>query len=105
MKRTLVVVCLLCATIVSVTHGQKRSLTIEESLAIGLENSKVLHASQMKSESADARARELSASLYPSLKVQASYQRLSSVPEFKIPFPGIPTIFPYIADNYVARAS
>jgi outer membrane protein len=59
----------------------------------------------MRSEYADAKAREVSASLYPSLKVQASYQRLSSVPEFKIPFPGIPTIFPYIADNYVARAS
>jgi outer membrane protein TolC len=59
----------------------------------------------MKSEYAEAKAREVSASLYPSLKVQASYQRLSSVPEFKIPFPGIPTIFPYIADNYAARAS
>jgi outer membrane protein len=59
----------------------------------------------MRSEYADAKAREVSASLYPSLKVQASYQRLSSVPEFKIPFPGIPTIFPYIADNYAARAS
>jgi outer membrane protein len=59
----------------------------------------------MRSEYAEAKAREVSASLYPSLKVQASYQRLSSVPEFKIPFPGIPTIFPYIADNYAARAS
>jgi len=105
MKRNVVVACVLCATIVSMTSAQKRSLTLEESLTIGLENSKVLHASQMKSEYAEARAREVSASLYPSLKVQASYQRLSSVPEFKIPFPGIPTIFPYIADNYVARAS
>ena len=105
MKRIVVVACVLCATIVSMTFAQKRSLTIEESLTIGLENSKVLHASQMKSEYAEAKAREVSASLYPSLKVQASYQRLSSVPEFKIPLAGIPTIFPYIADNYVARAS
>jgi outer membrane protein len=105
MKRTVVMAGVLCATIVSLAFGQKRALTLEESLTIGLENSKVLHASQMKSEYADAKAREVSASLYPSLKLQASYQRLSSVPEFKIPFPGIPTIFPYIADNYVARAS
>jgi outer membrane protein len=105
MKRIAVVACMLCATIVSLTFAQKRLLTLEESLAIGLEKSKVLHASQMRSEYAEAKAREVSASLYPSLKVQASYQRLSSVPEFKIPFPGIPIIFPYIADNYVARAT
>ncbi len=105
MKRIAVVACMLCTTIVSMTFAQKRSLTIEESLTFGLENSKMLHASQMKSEYAEAKAREVSALLYPSLKVQASYQRLSSVTEFKIPFPGIPTIFPSIADNYVARAS
>ena len=105
MKRIVVVACMLYATIVSMALAQKKSLTIEESLSIGLENSRVLHASQMKSEYAEAKAREVSASLYPSVKVQASYQRLSSVPEFKIPFPGIPTIFPYIPDNYVARAS
>jgi outer membrane protein len=105
MKRIAVVACMLCATITSMTLAQKRSLTLEESLALGLEKSKVLHASQMRSEYAEAKAREVSASLYPSLKVQASYQHLSSVPEFKIPFPGIPTIFPYIADNYVARAT
>jgi outer membrane protein TolC len=105
MKRIIVVACVLCATIVSITVAQKRSLTIEESVTLGLENSRVLHASHMKSEYAEAKAREMSALLYPSLKVQASYQRLSSVPEFKIPFPGIPTIFPYLADNYVARAS
>jgi outer membrane protein len=27
------------------------------------------------------------------------------VPEFKIPFPGVPTIFPYIPNTYTARAS
>lgn len=104
MKRIIIAACILL-DVVFVSPAQKKSLTIEESVAIGLENSKALHASQMKSEFAEARAREVSASLYPSLKVQASYQRLSSVPEFKIPFPGIPTIFPYIADNYVARAT
>jgi outer membrane protein TolC len=105
MRRIFVTSSVLCAIIVSMTLAQKRSLTIQESVTIGLENSKVLRASQMKSEYAEAKAREVSASLYPSLKLQASYQRLSPVPEFKIPFPGIPTIFPYIADNYVARAS
>ena len=105
MKRIFLVALSLCATFVSLSFAQRRSLSIEESVKIGLENSRVLHASQMKSEYTNAKAREASASLYPSLKVQASYQRLSSVPEFKIPFPGIPTIFPYIPDTYVARAS
>jgi outer membrane protein len=105
MKRIIMATGILCATISFLSSAQKKSLTVEESVDIGLENSKALHASRMKSESTEARAREVSASLYPSLKVQASYQRLSSVTEFKIPFPGIPTIFPYIADNYVARAT
>jgi outer membrane protein len=105
MKRIIVAICMLGATVASTTIAQKKALSLEESVVLGLENSKALHASQMRSEYTEAKAREVSASLYPSLKLQASYQRLSSVPEFKIPFPGIPTIFPYIADNYVARAS
>jgi outer membrane protein len=99
------VACIFCVCFASTTLAQKKPLTLEESVAIGLENSKALHASEMKSEYAEAKAREVSALLYPMLKLQASYQRLSSVPEFKIPFPGIPTIFPYIADSYVAKAT
>ena len=68
--------------------GSGKGLTIEESIAIGLENSKQLHSSQMKLQYADAKAREASAGLYPSLKAQASYQKLSDVPEFKIALPG-----------------
>jgi outer membrane protein TolC len=86
--------------------AQSRMLTIEESVALGLENSRVLHGSQMKSEYAAAKASEMSAMLYPSLKLQGSYQRLSDVPEFKIPLPGASTsIFPYIPNTYSARAS
>jgi outer membrane protein len=89
----------------SVSVAQPRMLTVEESVNIGLENSRILHASKMKSEYAGSKASEMSAMLYPSLKLQASYQRLSEVPEFKIPFPGVPTIFPYIPNTYTARAS
>ncbi len=86
--------------------AQTKMLTVEESVAIGLDNSRVLHASQMKSEYAAAKASEVSALLYPSLKLQGTYQRLSEVPEFKIPLPGSPTsIFPYIPNTYSARAS
>lgn len=85
--------------------AQPRALTIEQSIQLGLENSRMFHSSLMKSEYASAKASEVKAALFPSVKVQASYQRLSPVPEFKIPFPGIPTIFPYIANTYAARAS
>ena len=90
----------------SALDAQVKMLTIEESVSIGIENSKVLHASQMKSEYAGSKASETSAMLYPSLKLTGSYQRLSEVPEFKIPLPGAPTsIFPYIPNTYSARAS
>jgi outer membrane protein len=86
--------------------AQPRMLTIEESIVLGLENSRVLHGSLMRSEYAAEKASEVSAMLYPSLKLQGSYQRLSEVPEFKIPLPGAPTsIFPYIPNTYSARAS
>src|SRR3989339_494885 len=100
-----VISVLLSALAVQAVMAQPRALTIEQSIHLGLENSKVYHSSLMKSEYASAKAGEVKAALFPSVKVQASYQRLSSVPEFKIPFPGIPTIFPYIANTYAARAS
>ena len=85
--------------------AQPRALTIEQSIQLGLDNSRMFHSSLMRSEYASAKAGEVNAALFPSIKVQASYQRLSSVPEFKIPFPGIPTIFPYIANTYAAKAT
>ena len=96
---------LLSVMVVQAAIAQPRALTLEQSMQLGLQNSKTFHSAQMKSEYAAAKAGEVKAALFPSVKVQASYQRLSSVPEFKIPFPGIPTIFPYIANAYAARAS
>jgi outer membrane protein len=96
----------LVIAVLSQVSAQTRMLTIEESVALGLENSRVLHGSRMKSEYAAAKASEMNAMLYPSLKLQGSYQRLSEVPEFKIPLPGAPTsIFPYIPNTYSARAT
>ena len=87
------IVSLLLGLVAPVLLAQERVLTIEESIAIGLENSKALHSSQMKLEYADAKAGETAAGMYPTLKAQASYQKLSDVPEFKIPLPGFTVIF------------
>ena len=105
MRTHRVVSVLFSFVVVQAALAQPRALTIEQSIALGLQNSKTFHAAQMKSEYAAAKAGEVKAALFPSVKVQASYQRLSEVPEFKIPFPGIPTIFPYIANTYAARAT
>lgn len=100
-SRSALLLSLVCQALLA----QPRPLTIEQSVQLGLENSRTFHASLMRSELAEAKASEMKAALLPSLKVQASYQRLSEVPEFKIPFPGIPTIFPYLPNAYVARAT
>ncbi|MGA7160163.1 MAG: TolC family protein [Bacteroidota bacterium] len=101
------IIFLLLGTVASVLLAQERVLTIEESIAIGLENSRELHSSQMKLEYADAKAGEAAAGMYPSLKAQASYQRLSNVPEFEIPLPGLPSPigFPVILNSYSTKAT
>ena len=99
------IVSILLGVVAPVLIAQERVLTIEESIAIGLENSRALHSSQMKQEYADAKAGEAAAGLYPSLKAQASYQKLSDVPAFKISLPGFPNIFPVILNNYVTKAT
>jgi len=86
-------------------RSQERSLTVEESIRIGLENSKALHGSRMRAEYAEAKASEVAASLYPSVRLQGSYQKLSSVPEFKIPLPGTLVTFPVVLNTYNARAT
>jgi outer membrane protein TolC len=105
MRTNCAVSVLLSIVAIQAAVAQPRALTIEQSVQLGLQNSKTFHASRMKSEYASAKAGEVKASLFPSIRVQASYQRLSEVPEFNIPFPGIPTIFPYIANTYAARAT
>jgi len=87
---------------------QPVSLTIDEAIAFGLENSKSLHSSLMKVEYSDAKSGEASALLYPSLKFGGSYTRLSKVDPFQIgPFgPAMPqkiTVSPSVFDNYNMR--
>lgn len=96
---------------------QKLSLTIEQALQIGMENSKTLHTSQYKTEAADARASETRTLGLPSLKFNGAYTRLSDVPSQAIILPagsfgpGFPpsnvamTFSPTILNNYALRAT
>ncbi len=89
---------------------QKQSLTVEQSIQIGLENSKSLHSSLMKVEAADAKSGETNASRLPTVRVGGSYTRLSDVPPFDLgPFPPFVnepvTISPSVLNNYTLRLS
>ncbi len=86
------------------------SLTVEMCIQIGLENSKSLHSSLMKVQSAEAKSSEVDASRLPALRFSGAYTRLSDVPPFEVtlPFqlPTVPnriTVSPTILDNYNLR--
>jgi outer membrane protein len=97
--------------------AQQRTLTLSDAVALGLENSKSLHSSLMKSEYADAKSSEVSASLYPTLKANLGYQNLSNIPPAAVILPknafgpGFPpqpvdvTLSPVILNTYSARAT
>lgn len=93
------------ALAVSASWAQRRTLTLEESIVIGMENSRALHSSLLRSAAADARRQEYAAGLYPSMRIQAGYQKLSDVPAFAISIPGNVVSFPVVLNNYSMRAS
>jgi outer membrane protein TolC len=86
---------------------EKRTLTLDESLKIGLENSKTLHSSKLKIVSAEAQLSQANAAGLPSLGLGASYTRLSSIQPYNITIPGLGSfnVSPSILDNYVAKAT
>jgi outer membrane protein len=95
---------------------QKLTLTIEQAIQTGLENSKALHTSRFKLLAADARASETNTLGLPSLKFNGLYTRLSTVPPEAVTLlansfgPGFPpadvglTLSPTILNNYTLKA-
>ena len=92
----------------SLMAQQQMSLTVEKSIEIGLANSKVLHASMMGLEAADARSGEASVERFGTLKFNGGYTRLSDVPPFDIgPYPPLLinpiTVSSAVLNNYNFR--
>ena len=80
---------------------EKKKLTLEESIKIGLENSNVLHSSKMSLQYADAKWSEVNTFRLPNLSFSASYVRLSEVDPFTVNTPfGEFNISPAIFNNY-----
>jgi outer membrane protein TolC len=108
MKRTLPSFLLLIMVAAAGASAQKQmSLTLDQSIGLGLDNSRILHASRMGADAAEARSSEASAAQLPSLKATGSYTRLSDVPPFVLTLPppmsGSYTISPTIVNNYNLR--
>jgi outer membrane protein len=85
--RRIITILLILAFALPVMAQQKLSLTINQAVETGIQNSKALRTSQFKVDAADARASEMNTLRLPSLKVNGSYTRLSTVDPTVIPFP------------------
>lgn len=80
---------------------EKKKLTLDESIKIGLANNNVLHSSKMNLQYADAKWSEVNTFRLPSLTFNASYTRLSEVDPFTVTTPfGAFNISPAIFNNY-----
>ena len=85
---------------------QKLSLTVDQAVQTGLENSKALRTSQFKVNAAEAKSSETTTLGLPSLKFQGAYTRLSDIPPSAITTPfGVFEIAPTILNNYTLRAT
>ena len=62
-------------------------LTLQQAINLGLENSKALHSSLMRVQTADAKSSEVNTMRFPSLKFGGSYAHLSDVPPFQASIP------------------
>lgn len=92
----------------NVVAQQRLTLTVDESVRMGVNNSKQLHSSRMAVQAADAMVSEVQANRLPSLKFTGGYTRLSDVPSATFSLPGMSSGFeisPQVLDNYVMRLS
>lgn len=83
--------------------AQNGKLTLEQSLEIGLKNSKNLKISQSKVIGANAKVKEAGSLMLPKFSLNASYSRLSEVDPFQVvvPFSPVPIkIQDAILNNY-----
>ncbi len=86
----------------SVTTAQTTErLNLKQSIQIGLENNRFIHASEMKVLYAKSRLSELNTFKLPSLKLNATYSKISEVDQFVINTPfGTFDLAPQILDRY-----
>jgi outer membrane protein TolC len=104
---TIVLLVLLSLILSSGASAQdKKIITLDESLQIGLENSHFLHASRMNVVYAEARLSEIDAQRLPLFRLNGTYTRLSYLEPPKFSFAGNDfEINPTVLNNYTLRFS
>jgi len=101
MKKILAIFLILSASI----FAQEKKLTLQQSLEIGIKNSKDLMISRAKLISSEAQITAANSQLLPQLSFTANYTRLSNVPPFEVTLNlvGLNKTFvvsPVFLDNY-----
>jgi outer membrane protein len=112
-SRFLSVLALLTVLSIPGAAQEKRVLTIDEAVQVGIQNSKVLRQSESRVEYADAKSSEINSTRLPVLKFAGTYTRLSDVPAFTVDVPAVipgaaPNKFvlsPSVLNNYNMRLS
>ncbi|MFH0735511.1 MAG: TolC family protein [bacterium] len=88
--------------------AQSKKLTLNESIQLGMANSKEIKIANSKIISAEAEEKEYSAAMLPKLSLGASYTRLSEIDPFQITVPFSPApikISDAIMNNYNIKMS
>lgn len=104
MKKIIVLLIIITQSILA----QQVTLTLEESIKIGMQNSKELKIADSKIKKADEAISEISASMLPKLSLYARYIRFSDVYPFEFDLPMLPQpviIQETILDNYNLSAT
>lgn len=86
----------------------QHKMTLDESLQLGLKNSKNLKISKSKLLTSEAKITETTSQLLPRLSFNAGYTRLSDVPPFEVQLPIFPVpvkIQDVVLNNYTLKVS
>ncbi|HZV11879.1 MAG TPA: TolC family protein [Candidatus Kapabacteria bacterium] len=110
MRKKILTALLILGTCFTGTLYAQKELSVEDAVKIGLEQNRDIKISILKAKSVgDARINEVQASRLPSLKLFASYTRLSDIgtQAIPVPIPNLPpfSIVTYFPDNYSAKLS
>jgi outer membrane protein TolC len=104
MKHIIVIAILISTSLLA----QEKIFTLEQSLELGLKNSKDLKISSSKLKSSDAKITETASQILPKLSFSANYTRLSEIPPFEIVTPIAPNpirLYDIILNNYNFKLS
>jgi len=106
-KNFTVIISILVFLNLSLRAQENKSLTLDDCIKIGIENSKSLKIAKYKVDASESKLKEVNTAFYPSVKFLGLYTRLSSVDPFVITMPPpinqTFTISPSILDNYGTR--